>query len=332
MNTSCKDIIKSIKNGQTFLICAHAHPDGDGIGSTLALGIAIESMGKKVVMYNEDGVPRLLNFLPAADKMVKEIDKSEKFDVSIMVDCGQTERAGKDFPSRDKRGVLICIDHHATGCKEADISCLDDEAASTGEVIYNILKELGVKTDKRIATLILTTLIVDTGFFRYSNTNSRTLSLAAELVSNGASTWHISKFMEERMLPQQFKLLSSALDTIDYLLDKRLAVMILTKQMLEAADADLEMAEDFINFPRSVDAVEVAALIRENGKDEYKISFRSKDSINVANLCAKFGGGGHEHAAGCTIKGKLGIVKQTVVSAVEEAFHGSSLRQAQGSI
>jgi phosphoesterase RecJ-like protein len=327
LENDCKEIVKLLKAGNSFLISSHAHPDGDGLGSTLALGIALESMGKDVVMYNEDRVPRSMDFLPEAGKLVSSFDNSKKFDVTIMVDCGQTERAGKDFPSVTRRGTLICIDHHVSGCKEAALSFVDKGAASTGEVIYTILKKMGTKIDSDIATLILTTLIVDTGFFRYSNTNTRTLTLAAELVAEGASTWHISKYMEERVPPQQLKLLSGALDTIDFFLDGKLAIMFLTGQMLEHANAHMEMAEDFINYPRSIDGVEVAVLIREKNHNEYKISFRSKDVIDVAKLVAEFGGGGHKHAAGCTIKKKIGTVRQIIVDTVEKAFNVNELEK-----
>lgn len=320
MEKKYKEIADVIISNKHFLICSHAHPDGDGIGSTLALGLALEKMGKDVVMYNEDRVPRNLDFLPGASRMRNTLDASEVFDVTIMVDCGQPERVGEAFPPPHARGKLICIDHHRTGCDEALISCYDEGAASTGEVVYNILKQIGMGDDADTAKLILTTLIVDTGFFRYSNTTAHALALASELVSKGASTWDVSRNMEERVNPKQLKLLSSALDTIEYLLDGKMAMMVLTQQMFKAADADIEMAEEFINFPRSIDGVEVAVLIREKEGDVYKISFRSKDSVDVAALAGRFGGGGHEHAAGCTINGRLGVVKQIVTEAVRQVI------------
>lgn len=320
MNVDYDKLIDVLKNNKKFLICSHAHPDGDGIGSTLALGLALKKMGKDVLMYNQDPVPRSIDFLPAADQMVTSIDKDAKFDVTIMVDCGQPERAGKDFPPEARRGTLVCIDHHMTRCEHASVTCADEEASSTGEVVYKILKKLGADINTDVATLILTTLIVDTNFFRYSNTSGHTLSLAGELVSMGASTWNVSKNMEERVPPESLTLLTAALQTIDYLLDGKLAIMLLTQQMFKNARADVEMAEEFINYPRSIDGVEVAALIREKKAGEWKISFRSKDTVDVAAVAMKFGGGGHEHAAGCDIKGSLGEVKQIVVRAVEEAL------------
>lgn len=320
MESSYKAVIKAIRENQKFFIASHAHPDGDGIGSTLAMGLALKQIGKDVVMYNQDGVPWSLNFLAGAEDLRKDVNKGESYDVSLMLDCAQTERAGKDFPDKGRRGTMVCIDHHITKCEEAEIVCQDEKASSTGEVVYNILKGLGTDITPDIATQILTTIIVDTGFFRYSNTSSHALNMASELVDKGATTWVICRNMEERNPKEQLRLLASTLDTVEYTLDGRLAVMTLTQQMFKHADAGVEVAEDFINYPRSIDGVEVAVLIREKDDGEYKISFRSKDYIDVAALAAKFDGGGHEHAAGCNLKGSLGEVKQTIIKAVTKAL------------
>lgn len=318
MDSNYDKAIELIKTNNSFLITSHAHPDGDGIGSTLALGLALEQMGKSVLMYNQDGVPKVLDFLPGAERLVADVDDNARFDVSLMVDCAQPERAGKKFPPKERRGALICIDHHVTGREVGDVECLDIEAASTGEVVYKLLKKLGCKIGPEIAELILCTIIVDTGFFRYTNTSGQTFKLAAELCDQGASSWHISRNMEERNQKEQLDLLSSTLKTLDFVLGGRLAIMILTQQMFKAAAASVEDAENFINFARSVDGVELAVLIREKGPKEFKVSFRTKDYVDAVKLAREFDGGGHEHAAGCTIKGSLGEVKQTVIKMAEK--------------
>ncbi len=323
MSEVCDKIIDVLKSNQTFFLASHAHPDGDGIGSTLALGLVLKKMGKDVVMYNQDGVPSVVDFFVGADQLVTEVSDDASFDVSIMLDCGQPERAGKHFPSKERRGQLLCIDHHVTGGEEADVAYLDDTASSTGELVYNIFRRMGVEVDADIATLILTSIIVDTGFFRYSNTTKHALTMAAELVEKGASTWVISKNMEERVHPNQYRLMNLAIDTMEYLLGGQMAMMVLTDQMFQDSGAEVDMAEEFINVPRSVKGVRVAVLLREKAKHEYKISFRSKDTVDVSKLVRQFDGGGHEHAAGCTIRGPLGLVKQTVEKAVAQAIKES---------
>lgn len=318
MNDIYKPVIDVIEKHHRFLVCSHAHPDGDAIGSTLALGVALISRGKEVVMYNHDPVPRNLDFLPFASRISNFIDNDSRFDVTIMVDCSQVARVGDKLSSLKEKGLLVAIDHHISCAAESDVSCFDEGASSTGEVVYSIIKRLGIEITPDIATLILTTLVVDTGFFRYSNTTPHTLKIAADLVEHGASTWFISKNMEERVDPRQFRLLSDALDTIEYLFGGKVAMMVITRQMFRSTGADAEMVEDFINFPRSVDGVEVAVLIREKERNVFKVSFRSKGLVDVAALAARFDGGGHEHAAGCTIVGRLGVVKQKISKAVGE--------------
>lgn len=320
MESTYKDIIELIQGNKTFCIASHAHPDGDAIGSTLALGKILRDMGKKVLLYNEDKVPRMFHFLPDSNEIKTAIDKNIHFDVTFMVDCGQPERAGKDFPGVEQRGKLVCIDHHLTGGEMADYRCQDEGASSTGEVVCNIIKLLDIKLDKDLATLILTTIIEDTGFFRYSNTSSHTLKIASELVAAGASTWEICMNMEEREALQKFDLLRHSIATLDKCLNNKVAVMYLTKQMLKFASADVEMSEDFINYARSLDGIEVAVMIRELEKNTYKISLRSKEYVDVAEISKIFEGGGHKHAAGCTIQGSLGHVRQLILKNVAKVI------------
>jgi len=320
MDANYDKLIDLINSKNSFLLCSHAHPDGDGIGSTLALGVALKRLGKEVVMYNQDPVPMIIDFLPHANEMVTSVPKDKKFDVSVMLDCSQPDRAGRDFPEKERMGELVCIDHHLNQCEGAYVCCVDDQVSSTGEVVFGLIKRMGLEITADIATHVLTAIIVDTGFFRYSNTNEHCLKLAAELVSSGASTWNISKHMEERIPPEQLKLLSLALDTLDYPYNGKVSVITLTSQMFTQANAGVEMAEDFINFPRSIKDVEVAVLFRQKSDNEYKISFRSKGRIDVAKIAKSFDGGGHIHAAGCSVEGSLGVAKQKVLAAVESAL------------
>ena len=167
--------------------------------------------------------------------------------------------------------------------------------------------------------------MVDTGFFRYSNTKSQTLRFAAELVEAGATTWNVNRNLEERNAPAKLRLLSLCLNTIDYMYDGKVAIIILTNQMMREAGANVEMAEEFINFPRSVEGVEIAVLLREKNSGEYKISLRSKDVVDVTEIARKFGGGGHKHAAGCDIEGSLGHVKKIIMSLIGETLTKAGL-------
>lgn len=311
-------VVKVIQEGRRFLIVSHAHPDGDAIGSTIALGMALERMGKEAVLFNADPVPWNLKFLPGSNRIVDHIDGSASFDATIMVDVAQAERVGKRFVECKEKGKLVCIDHHLNIPDGFDVKCLDGSAASTGDVILRLLKLIGQPITKDIATLIFCTLVVDTGNFRYSNTTASVMNSAKELVEAGADPWEVASNLEENNPPEMIDLLQRVLRTMEFHNNKSVATIVLTKQMLEETGASVEVSEEFINFPRSIAGVEVAVLFRETSKDRFKVSLRSKTTFDVAKLVAKFGGGGHQHAAGCTIESDLAAARKQILSAINE--------------
>ena len=179
-----KPVMDVIKAGERFMVASHAHPDGDGIGSTIALAKGIESLGKKAVMYNTDNVPYNLKFLPYVEKVVNKLAAGEIFDATFMVDCSQRKRIGGDVEkfSREALGKIVLIDHHKTEAPESDVLCIDEDAAATGEVIFRMFRQEDIKITKEIAQLLFCTFVVDTGSFRYSNTTAGVLRDAAALI------------------------------------------------------------------------------------------------------------------------------------------------------
>ncbi len=316
-----KQFIDTVKSGKNFLIASHSHPDGDGIGSTIALARGIESLGgKNAVMFNANKVPYNLEFLPGSKEMVTKIPEGMLFDVTILVDCADLKRVGGEAAdlTKERTGKVILIDHHEQSGADFDISCVDVTAAAAGEVVYDILKEMGVKITPDVATLILTTFIVDTGSFRYSNTSAKLMRDAAELMDAGASTWRITVELHESDPMAYMKLLRLVLGTFDHSADGKVAWIVLTQQMLDDANAPLDVAEEFINFPRSIKGVEVAILFRELKDGKWKVSFRSKDKVDVQKIAKKFEGGGHSHAAGCSPEGNLAEIKERVFDEVQK--------------
>lgn len=311
-------VIDVIKSGSRFLIASHAHPDGDGIGSTIALGKGIEEFGKSAVMFNDDNVPFNLKFLPYTDQIVHKLPDGAKFDATFMVDCSQRERIQGDVAklSREALGKIVLIDHHKLASPECDICCIDETAAATGEVICRLFKTGGMKITPEIANLLFCTFVVDSGSFRYSNTSSSLMSEAAMLIEAGANPWMISMAMDESNPPSYIKLLQLVLATFE--MKNKVAWVVLTQQMLAESGADIDVAGEFINFPRSISGVEVAILFRETRLGDWKISFRSKNSVDVQKISSAFDGGGHAHAAGCTLKGNLALVKDRIFKEVQK--------------
>lgn len=316
-----------IENSEKILITSHENPDGDALGSMLSLGLGLRKINKEVVFYSKDGVPEILEFLPHSDEIINSLDSSSGlFDIAFAVDCTGTYRAGKEFEkySKSENSLnVVIIDHHETTGSDADLHILDSAASSTGIIIYRILKFLGIEIDQAIAQNIYTTIISDTGSFRYSNTNTETFNVAADLVHKGADPSEISQALFENEPLRKIELFKLAIPTLEITPDKLIASIYVDKNMFNETGSNRQDTEGMVNIPRSIKGVEVSLLFRQEGKEgdeEWKISLRSKGSVNVAKIAESFGGGGHARAAGCSIKGNIDEVKSKVIVSVQEAL------------
>jgi bifunctional oligoribonuclease and PAP phosphatase NrnA len=321
-------IIDVVRTQKRFLVASHENPDGDAIGSMLALGLSLQRIGKEVVFYNKDGAPVVLKFLSGSEKVNSSLNNvRENFDATFVVDCTDVSRVGEEFEKfKNSRrcGTTIIIDHHQTTKPSADLYFLNPNASSTGMIIYSFLKTLSLEITPDIAENLYTTIVVDTGSFRYSNTIPETFEVAAELVRFGASPWEISQALYESEPLGKLKLLGLVLPTLEVTEDGRIASVVIKREMFRITGTSKEDTEGFVNFPRCIKSAEVAVLFREEepreGNSRWKLSLRSKGKVNVALIAEKFGGGGHERAAGCTIAGTLVDVKRSVFSSINEAL------------
>ncbi len=327
MKNEIKKIQDLIEQSKSILITSHENPDGDALGSTLSLGLGLHKIGKEITLYNKDGVPEMLEFLPHSENIVKSLNSvSGPFDIAFAVDCTATSRAGVEFEeyakSENCKNVVI-IDHHQTTGSDANIHLLDEGASSTGILIYAILKALDIELDKDIAENIYTTIVSDTGSFSYSNTNSDTLRIAAELVDIGVEPSKISQAIYENEPLRKLELYKLAIPTLEITEDETIASIYVDKKMFNETDTTRQDTEGLVNIPRSIKGVYVAMLFRQEGQEsdpEWKVSLRSKGRVNVAKIAEGFGGGGHARAAGCSLKGSIQEVKSRVISSVKEAL------------
>jgi len=309
-------ITEVIRSSSRFLITSHVRLDGDAIGSELALYLMLRDMGKEASVYNRDTLPQMYRFLPGSDAIVNSMDAGDVFDAVFILDCSEIDRVGEEAPRVSAIRNIINIDHHISNGSFGDLSLLDPAASSTGEIVYRLMRELGVNITKDMAINLYTAILTDTGAFRYSNTGQKTFRVASDLVANGADPWWISQRIYENNPVQKMKLLAKALDTMAFFWDRRIAVIHVTKKMLEEAEALWEYTEGFVEFPRSIEGVEVAAFISEIGDRFFKVSLRSRGSMDVEKIAGVFGGGGHHSAAACRITGDLESVKAKLVEAV----------------
>lgn len=322
-----QELLDLLEHSKNILIASHENPDGDALGSTLSLGLGLSKIGKNITLYNKDGVPEMLEFLPQSKNIVESLSSiSGPFDIAFAVDCTSTGRAGKEFENYAKSencNKVVIIDHHQTTGSDADIHILDEAASSTGILIYKILKALEIDLDKEIAENIYTTIVSDTGSFSYSNTSSETLRIAAELVDMGVEPSKISQAIYENEPLRKLELYKLAVPTLEITEDETIASVYVDKKMFSETGTFRQDTEGLVNIPRSIKGIEVAMLFRqesEGSEPEWKVSLRSKDRVNVAKIAEDFGGGGHARAAGCSIKGSIQEVKSKIISSVQEAL------------
>lgn len=316
---SLPEVVALIQRKKSFLITGHVSPEGDVLGSGLALALALRRMGKSAEVVNRDPFPRQLLFLPHEGLYSQRETITQPAEVLIVVDCGTLERTGYKRPLPAE--VLVNIDHHVTNPSFGDVNWVLPTATATGEMIYDLLKALGVAITPPMATCLYTALATETGSFRYVNTSSKSLRIAAELIECGASPVQIAHALYDANTSGQMQLLGEVLTTMEIRPEDRLAWIRVTQSQLERTRTTLEDTEDFVNYPRSIEKVEVAIFFREAGPEQYKISFRSQGKVDVSLLAKRLGGGGHSYAAGCTRFGPWEKVKELVLASAREAIY-----------
>jgi len=313
---SQKKLLSLIGKAKNVLLTTHENPDGDGLGSIIALGLVLRAQGKKVYLFSKDNVPYNYQFLPN-QKLVKNTLKTKtKFDLTLLVDVGEMERVGSCVQEYPHKGVTVSIDHHAMSQHNTElVYCLPDESSS-GEIVLDLLKKMKIPLTKAMATNLYTAIATDTGAFKYSNTTQKTFENASYLCGFGVDVWDVALNCFETYTPARMNLLKKAIGSIHMHANKKIAWIVLGAKDFKATKTLSEDAEGFINYPRAIDGVEVALFFKEKSSQCYKISMRSKKYVNVAKVAKKFGGGGHVRASGCTLYGTLNNVRDKMLQAI----------------
>ena len=310
-----KEIISFFNKEKVFLIAAHINPDGDALGSSLALSSALESLGKEVYVYNKDRVPEIYRFMPGYKRCKTGlVNILLKKPVLVLLDCNSPERAALEKYAFRKS---VVIDHHETERDFGDIRWVIPSAAATGLMVFFLIKAMGVVLTSEISTNLYTAIAADTGFFRYSNTSSEVLTASAELIEAGANPASLAEYLYERWEKNRFDLLVKTLNNLEIKND--IAMMYVTKAMLQKTGTTSEDTEHFSNFPRMIKSIKISALFRDIGGGFWKASLRSKGDFNVAKIAELFGGGGHKNAAGFKTRGSLKSVKEQFMLATKNS-------------
>lgn len=316
----------AIQSAETIVIACHVNPDGDAIGSLCALGLACERLGKRVSMVSPDGVPELYRFIPGSSQVLSAQDAGERclgksFDVGVGVDADGSDRLGGAEALVLAARVVIDIDHHV-GPPYGDIPFVIPTAAASGELVYDLIGELGVSIDAAIGGALMAAIVTDTGSFRYPSVTPETMRITAELIERGAHPRIVWERVYGRRSFPATLLLGRALKKTRRSPDGRIAWSALSQDDFQDAGAQEDETEGIINEIRAVEGAVVAILLREQPDGQVRISFRSKDGTDVAALAEKFGGGGHRAAAGATTAGPLADAEQRVIAAALTAPRG----------
>ena len=288
--------LKKLKSAQIF---CHVRPDGDTLSCAFSLKRAFDALGIKVEVVSVDGVPPKYSVCEFFDKSVTEL--KEGFDGYIAVDCAAADMLAANERAFLKQKNTYVIDHHGTNTRFGKENLVLD-LASCSMIVFEVIKAMGVKIDKTLADMLLIGLVTDTGNFAHTNTDARALSAASELVELGADMPEIYRLMFKSQPKERAQLYIEVMSKMRFFGDDRIAVIYTSREMLDRYGLDRSATEGFVDFPMSIGSVEVAVAIMDAGKNAYKISLRSK-TVNVAEIAASFGGGGHKNASGLQLFG-----------------------------
>lgn len=319
--STLKNIIQEIKNSKKSLVLSHQNPDGDTLGSNLALGALLKKLGHVVDHVICDPVPEIYKFLPFSELVKSPDDKTlqKNYDLVFSLDCGSLKRLGKAKDFWLKAKTTINIDHHISNERFGKINWIEAEATSTGQMVYWLGKDLNIKITKEIATLLYTTLLTDTGCFANSNTNAEALSWGAELISLGADHENVYRkaFLERPF--KSVKIFGIALNNLNLIEGNKIVWTYVSKDVMDSLSATGEDTEDVADFMMRTKGAKVGVFFREDS-NETKVSLRSVTDFDVSKIAVSMGGGGHKRAAGINIKSPLGEVKDLVLKKVVEEF------------
>jgi bifunctional oligoribonuclease and PAP phosphatase NrnA len=304
-------ILEALKRGERFLVTSHSRPDGDAVGSMLAMGMLLRQMGKSADLVTADRIPAVYRGLPGAAQIRSALRVHGPYDAVILLECDGLERARL-------RGLeeffLINIDHHVSGREYGNINWIDRDAASVGEMVFRLLRAAGGTLTPEMAVCLYTTVLTDTGGFCYGATRPATFALAHELTQAGADPIRIAQEIYFSTTTAKMLLLGAALSNLKR--EGTLAWLWVTHQDMVHSCAAEEDCEGIVNYAVCISGVEAAVFLRELPERRIRLSLRSKGKINVAAIAERLGGGGHENAAGCTVEGPLARSLDEILAAL----------------
>ena len=313
-------VIEALEQGKRFLVTSHPDPDGDAIGCMAAALLTLQEMGREVVAFNPDPVPRRFRFLGGTDQFVRELPADAAFDTTVVMDCSPDRILGHTGLDDERLGRIVVVDHHKIHGSGGDVIYRDPAAASVGVLLFRLFQRMGLDLSPA-AESIFCTVMSDTGSYRYQNTDPECMRVSATLLEHGVDTWRVASHLYEDHPAGEVKLLGLVLRTLEVSDDGACAALMVTPQMLEQTGCGQDVVDGMINHARGVEGAQVAILMR-TATDHVRVSLRSRGAVDVSKVAAHFGGGGHHNAAGFTRAEPLEMVRRELFEAVTDLLNG----------
>ena len=310
-------IVDAIRSRQRFVLSSHSRPDGDSIGSQLAMAYALKALGKEAVAINADAAPPPLLAFPGVPDIRIAAEAAGPYDAAIIMECGDLARTGVRGL---ERYFVINIDHHPGNTNYGQINWFDESAAACGEMVFDVVTALGVPLSVEIATHVYLAILTDTGSFHYSNITPRTFEIAGACIAAGVDPVMVARNVYDSNNMGRLKLFGAVLSAMQIDQTGRIAIVYLDHEMARAAGGTYEDTEGLINLPLTVKEIQAVVFFKEHEGETYRVSMRSKGDIDIGAIAKEFGGGGHKNAAGCTVTGAIDALQKTFVDKMERAI------------
>jgi phosphoesterase RecJ-like protein len=317
VNGSAAAVAAAIRERTTFLLTSHARPDGDAIGSSVALALALDALGKRARVVLHDPIPPAYAGFPSVDRIEYASEVHDAADAAILLECSD--------PGRPEVGglagrFLINVDHHVGNTMYGAVNWFEADAAACGEMVADIIDALGVAWTREIASHLYLALSTDTGSFRYGPISAHTFDICRRIADTGVQTTALSRQIFDSFSVGRVRITGTMLDRMELHHNNRLAVLTFDDALLERSGATIDDTEGLVNLPLGAREIVAVALLKQQQPGVFRVSLRSKGAVNVRHVVSKWGGGGHVNAAGCTVAGTFEAVRDAIVSALGTAI------------
>ena len=326
-NQELTQIVEAIRARQRFVIASHSRPDGDSIGSSLAMAYALRAMGKKADVVHSDPAPAPLMQFPGVRDILVMPQVANHYDAAIVMECGDLGRTGVTGLDRF---FLINIDHHPGNVGYGRLNWFNPDAAACGEMVFDLVKALGAPLTPEVAIHVYLAILTDTGSFHYANISPRTFEICKEALEAGVDPVAVARNVYDSNNMGRLKLFGAVLSAMQIDTSGRVAIVYLDHEMARAAGGTYEDTEGLINLPLTVKEILAIVFFKQIKGDEYRVSMRSKGNIDIGAIAKEFGGGGHRNAAGCTVTGAIDALKKMFIEKIEAKIEASIEAEIDG--